>query len=51
MNSVIQLVHSFGLPVEEELYSVGETIRRISGHDEMRDLLLCQIHRRGALES
>jgi hypothetical protein len=39
------------IPVEEELYSVGETIRRISGHDEMQDLLLRQIHRRGTLES
>lgn len=49
-DAVSRVVHSFGIPVEEELYSVGETIRRISGHDEMQDLLLCQIRRRGALE-
>lgn len=50
-DTVSRVVHSFGFPVEEELFSVGETIRRISGQDEMRDLLLRQIHRRGALES
>lgn len=50
-DTVSRVVHSFGIPVEEELYSVGETIRRISGHDEMQDLLLRQIHRRGTLES
>jgi hypothetical protein len=50
-DTVSRVVHSFGIPVEEELHSVGETIRRISGHDEMQDLLLCQIYRRGILES
>ena len=35
-DTVSRVVHSFGIPVEEELHSVGETIRRISGHDEMQ---------------
>ncbi len=42
-----RIVHSLGIPVEEEIYSVDTTIRRLSGCDEIQGLLVDQITRRG----
>jgi hypothetical protein len=42
-----RIVHSLGIPVEEELYTLDTTIRRLSGRDEIQGLLAGQIARRG----
>jgi hypothetical protein len=41
-----QIVHSLGIPVEEELYSIEDARRRVIGDDEMQGLVSYQISRR-----
>jgi hypothetical protein len=42
-----QIVHSLGIPVEEELYSIEDARRRVMGESEMQGLVSYQLSRRG----
>jgi hypothetical protein len=41
-----QIVHSLGIPVEEELYSIDDARRRAMGEDEIQGLVSRQLSRR-----
>ncbi|MGA3239246.1 MAG: hypothetical protein ABSG03_23460 [Bryobacteraceae bacterium] len=46
-----QIVHSLGIPVEEELYSIEDACRRVMGGDETQGLASYRLSRRGRSSS